>query len=81
MNTNITEKTYVDGEAVNDLALELSCIPQSLRLLAKEFEYTDRRATLSNEIVNGALLQIANHIERICNDLDDVVVYEYQEEI
>lgn len=56
---------------IEDLTAELTGITSSLFLLAKEFENTDRPATLSNDIVAGTLYQLANHIERISDDLDD----------
>lgn len=60
-----------NNREIEDLTTELTGITQSLYLLAKEFEYQDRPASLSNEIISGTLYQLASHIERINDDLDD----------
>ena len=56
---------------IEDLSTELTGITQSLFLLAKEFDNCDRPTTLSNDIISGTLYQIACHIERINDDLDE----------
>ena len=61
---------------IDELALELNGIKDTLFLLAKSFDNIDRPADVSNEIVSGTLHTIAMHVERITNDLDNIYIPE-----
>ena len=63
MNTNI-----------DDLALELAGIRDSLFLLGGEFASKDNPCRWDNETISGMINALANHVDRISSDLDNLSV-------
>lgn len=61
---------------IDEIALELNGIKDTLFLLAKSFDNINSPADVSNEIVSGTLHTIAMHVERITNDLDNISIPE-----
>lgn len=58
--------------SIEDIIAELAGIKDNLFLLSAQFEGQARDCRFSNETIGGTLASIALHLERVCEDLDNI---------
>ena len=58
--------------SIEDIVAELAGIKDNMFFLSAQFDNQGKFCRFDNETIGGALASIALHLERVCEDLDNI---------